>query len=75
METTVLRAAEAIKGQHATIYTIGLGETSDINAPLLRQVASDSAKYYETPDAEELRSIYAEIAEIMRCPSEYLPRP
>jgi Mg-chelatase subunit ChlD len=74
METTVLRSAQAAKADGTQLYTIGVGHTDSadpidqINAVLLREVASDPSMFYQTPDAEEVKGIYAEVAVTFGCP-------
>lgn len=61
-ECTVLEYANAAKSAGTRIYTVGLGEPSDVLADLLRDAASDRTRYYYAPDGEDLARIYAEIA-------------
>lgn len=79
-EDTVLCWATKAKAQGIRIYTIGVG---DPDAPdpidrvlpwLLMECASEPTMYYETPDAEQLNAIYAEIhAEFYdTCPADTL---
>jgi Mg-chelatase subunit ChlD len=67
-ETTVLRAADALKATGAQVYTIGLGLPGDLNEDLLRQMASSPSMYYYAPDAAQLDDIYARLAEVVGCP-------
>jgi Mg-chelatase subunit ChlD len=75
-EETVLAAALRAKELGISIYTIGVGrpDASDpidrINPQLLCAVASVPSMYYETPDAEDLKAIYSEIAQDIMCPAE-----
>ncbi len=72
-EDTVLAEAASAKAQGWSLYTVGLGvgDATDplerINADLLRRMASTPAWYYETPDAEDLNSIFLEISERVSC--------
>ncbi len=66
-ETTVLRAADALKASGARVYTIGLGMPGDIDKALLRAIASDPSLYRYAPDAEDLSAIYADLATIVGC--------
>ena len=47
------------------MYVIGLGD--DVDAALLARLASDPASLYLAPDAEDLRTIYAQIARELPC--------
>lgn len=72
-EDTVLAEADEAKGRGWTVYTVGLGSADApdplerINSDLLRRMASSSAAYFETPDAEDLRKIFSEISESVAC--------
>jgi Mg-chelatase subunit ChlD len=68
METTVLRAAQAAKDSGAVVYTVGLGAPEDINAALLSQSATSPERYFYAPDAEDLSSVYSQIAYSFGCP-------
>lgn len=61
----VLMAAAGLKGRGALIYSIGLGQ--DIDADLLRAVASSPERYYPSPTAEQLAEIYRQITEQLPC--------
>ncbi|MEO8083705.1 MAG: VWA domain-containing protein [Ardenticatenales bacterium] len=70
-ETTILRAADALKADRILVHTIGLGGAGDIDAALLRSVASGPADYHEVPDAEELAAMYRSIAaSVGVCPDD-----
>ena len=63
----VIEAANRLKAIPDTIiFTIGLG--NDIQADLLRNVASFREGFYRTPDAEQLDAIYQEISRRLDCP-------
>jgi hypothetical protein len=66
-ETTILRAAEQLKGLAAAVITIGLGQSGDIDAELLRAVATSPNDFHNAPDAEDLRAIYTAIAGERSC--------
>jgi len=55
-----LRAAEAARESEVVISTIGLG--ADVDAQLLRLIAGSPDRYYEAPDAEDLRELFALLA-------------
>lgn len=59
-------AAGAARGLGITLYTIGLGE--DVDAVLLRELATTPAHYVAAPEASDLEQIYAEIAGELPCP-------
>lgn len=61
----VLTAAAAVKARGALVYSIGLGQ--EIDADLLRTVASSPAGYYPSPTAEQLADIYRQISEQLPC--------
>ena len=65
-EETVLAEANATKSQGITIYTIGLG--SNVNASLLREIATSASHYYFSPSTTQLTEIYERIAGTLRCP-------
>lgn len=73
-EDTVLAVAQRAKDLGFRLYVIGVGypdapDIADrINPELLRAIASHSSTYYQTPDAEDLASIYSEIAHTIDCP-------
>jgi Mg-chelatase subunit ChlD len=66
-ETTILRAAERLKRSGAQVFTIGLGLPGDLDPALLAAVASDPSSYHSSPDAEDLRAIYATIGRELVC--------
>ena len=72
VETTVRLAADHAKLAGIEVYTIGIGAPTDINAELLEVCASRPAMYRYAPDAEELATIYREIAFAVGCPGERL---
>jgi Mg-chelatase subunit ChlD len=61
----VVAEARKLAGAGATIYAIGLGP--DVDAELLADITGDEDRVVLTPDAEELRAIYAEIAKELPC--------
>lgn len=61
----VLAAADKAKAAGIRIYSIGLG--SDLDAALLRMVASGSAYFFLAPSTNELQAIYANIATTIQC--------
>lgn len=65
-EAAVLDQAARVKALGITIYTVGLG--TDVNAALLRQVATTPDRYYFSPSTDELIAIYKRIADTLRCP-------
>jgi len=67
-ETTILRAAERLKSLTTAVFTVGLGQPSEIDADLLRAVASSPDAYREALDAAALRAIFAVIAGDLTCP-------
>lgn len=64
-EDAVLRAADELRSV-AAIFTIGLG--ADIDAALLRRVASRPDMYFEAPATDDLEAIYRQIAGSLPCP-------
>lgn len=64
-EDAVLRAADELRSA-AVIFTIGLG--ADIDAVLLRRVASRPDMYFEAPATDDLEAIYRQIAGSLPCP-------
>lgn len=68
-EETVLWAATVAKSEGVRVFTIGLGEPSDILVGLLSAAASSPADYYYAPDPSQLGAIYETIAGVVRvCP-------
>ena len=73
-EDTILDLALQATNLGFRVYAIGVGRPGGpdpadrINPDLLRAVASEPSMYYQTPDAEDLERIYAEIAQVIRCP-------
>jgi len=77
-EDTVLTVANRAHRLGIRVYTIGLGQADApdpadrIHADLLRAVARQASRYFETPNAEDLATIYTDIAQAIRCPAEEL---
>jgi Mg-chelatase subunit ChlD len=67
METTVLRAATALKSTGSIVYTIGLGEDDAIDAALLRACASSAAHFLRAPDTATLVALYRAIGRDLVC--------
>jgi Mg-chelatase subunit ChlD len=61
-ECTVLQYADLAKEGGYRLYTIGLGEQSDVLRVLLEQAATAPDHYYFAPDGEDLEAIYRQIA-------------
>jgi Mg-chelatase subunit ChlD len=61
----VLAEARALKGAGAVMYTIGLGQ--DVDADLLRAVATAPERYFASPTAGDLASIYRQVSEKIAC--------
>ena len=61
-ECSVLRRAEALKAAGTRLYTIGLGESSDVLRDLLEAAATAPDHYFFAPDGEDLEAIYRQIA-------------
>ena len=59
-ETYALEAANLARQDGISIYTIGLGK--DINTNLLRTLATTTTEAYFAPSADDLNSIYNQIA-------------
>ena len=69
-ETSVRAAADHAKRAGIEVYTIGIGAPSDINGLLLGECASRPHMYRYAPDAEELTTIYSEVAFAVGCPAQ-----
>lgn len=52
-----------------TVFTIGLGDPSALDADALREMASRSAFSFLAPDGEDLAGIYRGIAVAVPCPA------
>lgn len=61
-EQTILAAAAQVKGTGARVFTIALGTDSDIDRPLMAEIASSAADAYVAVDGEVLAGIYRTIA-------------
>lgn len=72
MGTTVLHAATTAKSFGIRVYTVGVGNTGDVDLELLSECATVPSMTYLSPDAEDLGKIYAQIANAMGCPKERL---
>jgi len=66
--SVAVEKARAAKADNIMIFTIGLGEELDLWA--LEATASKPAYFYQTPDGEDLKAIYAAIAVEIPCPAE-----
>lgn len=56
----VRAAAAELRAAGIVLDTIGLGE--DLDAALLREIASDAARYHAAPDAEDLGAIFEDMS-------------
>jgi Mg-chelatase subunit ChlD len=65
---TAVREAQFGKDAGVTIFTIGLGEPEELDDRALRMMASRPEYYYQTPNADDLSSIYEVIAGVIPCP-------
>jgi Mg-chelatase subunit ChlD len=61
-----LAAAGAAKARGVALFTIGLGD--DVDADLLRRIASRPEDYAQAPDAAALQAIYESLAAALPCP-------
>jgi uncharacterized protein YegL len=61
--TAAITSANFAKLDGIEIYAIGLGRDAD--ASLMRNIATDSGKYYYAPDGADLSAIYEEIAVVV----------
>jgi len=61
-ETYATDKALIAKNLGYKIFTIGLGSLSEINEPILQQIASSSDNYYHAPSSSELQGIYNTIS-------------
>jgi VWFA-related protein len=60
LEQTVAQAASS----GVTLYTIGLGQQSEINEPALQQLAARTGgTYYHAPSADQLAELYRSLAQ------------
>ena len=60
----VRTAAERLHDAGIQLYTIGLG--ADVNATLLREIATTPDRYYQSPSADDLTQIYSRLAGELR---------
>ncbi len=68
-EATVLGAALRVKAAGTRLFTVGLGERSDVLDALLREAASRPGDFFFAPDGEDLADIYRAIAgRLSECP-------
>jgi fibro-slime domain-containing protein len=63
----ILLLAERLRRAGVEIWTVGLG--SEIDRELMRQIAGESGRYLEAPEAEALAGIYAALVERLTCPA------
>lgn len=61
-EDSILAAATAAKTAGSRLFTVGLGEASDVLDQLLRAVASSPQDYAFAPDGEDLAAVYKRLA-------------
>jgi len=61
----VVVAAERLKSDGVTLYTVGLGPDTDPD--LLLVMASSAATYFHAPGTDELAQVYREIAHRLVC--------
>jgi Mg-chelatase subunit ChlD len=61
----VLKAAGSLKDRGVTVHTVGLGRNLD--AELLRSVASSPARFHPSPGPADLRAIYESISVELAC--------
>jgi Ca-activated chloride channel homolog len=61
----VVAAADAAKAAGIRLYTIGLG--NDLDADLLRQIATSPRGFFSAPSAADLAGIYGAIAYTIQC--------
>ncbi len=60
----VRAAAQQIKDAGIQLFSIGLG--NDVNAALLREIATQPEYYYQSPTADQLQAIYTRLASELR---------
>ncbi len=65
-ETAVIAQANAAKAAGIAIYTIGLG--NDTNVALMRSIATTPNHFYMAPSTSDLNEIYHQIADSLNCP-------
>lgn len=66
-ESSALASAKQVKDAGARLITIGLG--MDVNANLLRAMASQSSDYYFAPESRDLAKIYEDVAKSIKKPT------
>ena len=67
--STAVQRAQAAKDDHITIFTIGVGKTTNLNVVELALMASRPEYFYLAPDGEDLAAIYRAIAVEIPCPA------
>ena len=65
-ETAVIAQANAAKAAGIIIYTIGLG--NDTNVSLMQNIATTANHFYAAPSTSDLNEIYNQIADSLNCP-------
>jgi Mg-chelatase subunit ChlD len=70
-EAAALARAEAAKQRGVQVYVVGLG--SDVNADLLRAIASTPSNYYFAPTSAELEAVYRTLSEVIPCAAGVAP--
>lgn len=65
-ETPVIAQANAAKAAGIIVYTIGLG--NDTNVSLMQNIATTANHFYAAPSTSDLNEIYNQIADSLNCP-------
>lgn len=66
----VLRLADALRAANIAVFTVGLGLETDIDAGLLRSIATTPDNFRHAPTTDQLLLIYQEIARLIPCPRD-----
>ena len=67
--TSIAQAVEKARKLGIKIYTVGIGDTKDFDAPLLKKIASDTkAKMFMARSAEALSQVYDELGTLEPSP-------
>lgn len=69
-DARVLQLADQLRAADVAVFTVGLGLDADIDADLLRRIATTPDNFRHAPTTDDLELIYREIARLIPCPRD-----
>lgn len=69
-DARVRQLADQLRAADVAVFTVGLGLESDIDADLLRAIATTPENYRHAPTTDDLELIYRDIARLIPCPRD-----